>query len=239
MAKDAIIQVRGEFKGMIFYLKEGKYFMRRKPAKVKQSKPTKRNSGRFGMAVKMSKEIRHTLKDFLPDKKGKPTMYRLNDAIYQWLLLEPNLKEKGLQAVGKLRQTSLNGAFGFTGKRHIECQADWEDEEKVIITIPPMVPANKIEAPAKTESVTLQLGLVGCQIKNAMITGKYFTSIELPYAADKLAAQEIEIPFVKEPGGLVLLVAKLQYHVKNGQTITGKNPLQWLPAGIVDAVYMG
>ncbi len=240
MAREVIINMRGKFRNVIFYKRGDKYYGKSFPARVRQSKQTKINSGRFGKAVSVSKSLRYSLRNLLPDKKARSTMYRMNNAVYQWLLQDPDLKKKGKQPVGHLKTLSLNGDYGFFSTRHFECNVDWESEGKVVMVIPAMTPAKKIiEAPARTESVTLQIAVIGCQLENAAITENKYASIEIPFTNDELAAQEIGVPFTKVPGSLVIVAVALQYHLVNSQPLTGKNPLQWMPAGIIDAAFFG
>lgn len=240
MAREVIINMRGKFKNVIFYKRGDKYYGKSVPARVRQSRQTKINSGRFGTAVSVSKSLRHAWRSLLPNPKARDTMYRLNNAVYQWLLKDPDLKRLGLQPVHNLKTLSLNGDYGFYSTRHVDCVVDWANDDSIKISIPAVNPVKTMkEVPPGAASITLQMAVVSCRLSNAVVMENKYSSFEFPYSDEELAAQEITVPFTKTPGSLIIVAGFLQYQLKENATIKGKNPLQWMPAGIVDAVYVG
>lgn len=237
MAKNPVINVQGAYMGVIFYKVKDKYFIRKPPEKVRQSKRTKINSGWFGKAVALSKSLRFALQNLLPDPKDRRTMYRLNNVLYQWLRTEPGLKQKGFQQIPKLDDFSLNNEYELTTVWKQPWKVNWEVAGKVTIMIPPVNPSEQIGAPSGTKSISLHIAVIGCKLENGAVTEHEIASTAIPYSDTQLGAVKIELPFTFESGVVAVAAVSLQYHLKSETPSIQRNPLRWKPAGIIDAVY--
>ncbi|HVY76775.1 MAG TPA: hypothetical protein VG890_18235 [Puia sp.] len=238
MAKTGAIPLKGKISNLIFYEFWGIPCVRTTPSKVRQTKSTKANAKLFGVAVSMSAALREGLVSFLPEDKGRKIMYRLNNALLQWLkYYEPDAKGLSVD-LREINELQFNEACSLSLRLGARVKADWSNPDRVIIQIPALIPTEAIAAPAHTGSVIWHIAVTGCtQGNNARLTKRAAADFELPYTSDKLPTRQIELPFKLNPGELAIAAISLQYRIAKGSGSSIVSNPKWLPSGIVASAY--
>ncbi len=237
MGKQTNLVYRGTQGNLIYYERQGGYYIRTKPVQVNQTIATKASAGKFGKAVSASKNIRAALAPLLPDTKDRPMMNRLNAAIYKWLLEESLAVPAIDQPVTALTGFQFNEKTTLAERLKLTLATDWQQTGQVVLSIPAMNPLKKIAAPAHTLLVELQLMVVTCNMADQMIMATQTTTITIPYIAGNIPAQQIHLPVEIKAGYLAIIAGALKYNVQSKQGIMIDDKMQWKPAEIIDAVY--
>ncbi len=239
MGKQTNLHYRGTRGQLVYYELNGGYYVRTKPTQVIQTASTKVSAGKFDLAVRTGKALRSIVAPLLPDTKDRQLMFRLNTAVYQWLLASSLNNMISSQPVGPLTNFSLTEKTSLAERLKLSLQTEWQQQGKTVLTIPAMIPTTAIAAPAHTLSVDLQLIIGSCRLADQCIIDTQAASVSLAYTAAPVPAQQLSIPFAQAPGCLCVVAAALKYHLQGKYGIAIENRLEWLPAGIVSAVVMG
>ena len=238
MGKQTNLAYRGTRGNLVYYELNGQYYIRSKPKKVKQTAATKASAGKFGMAVRTGKSVRSALTPLLPNIKDRQLMFRLNTAMYKWLLTEPAVNFWTRQPIPMLAGFQFNEKTALAERLKLCLQADWQQAGKCVLYVPAMDPVLQIAAPAHTLLVHLQLVVLSCHIADQTIYDTQSTTVTLPYTAGHIPAQQIQLPVQIKPGCLAMIAGALKYTVQSKQGAAVESKIEWLPAAIIDAVYL-
>lgn len=215
---------------VIFYECQAELRVRCKPDKVRQTMATKRSAGYFGEAVFISKCLRDGLYPLLHGQKQHEIMLRLNNSLYKWIL-----GGKSVYDMGEIRDFRFNPKTGIRERLRWPLQVTWTASH-VHIPMPAMVPSNKIVAAAYTREVQWKIVVAGCHLKTGHITHSPVITLTIPYQDTELAAQEITIPFVAEPGSINVVVASMRSLMLLRGELREHKDLRWQPMDIVDVI---
>src|SRR5665213_1153418 len=90
MGKQTNIKLRGTVENIIYYQWKGIHCIRTVPARVRQTKATKKAATDFGMAVKSSAVARSMFSKLMPQQPaGRSVIYKVDGAFRQWLQGNP------------------------------------------------------------------------------------------------------------------------------------------------------
>jgi len=237
MGKQKNLHYRGTKGNIIYYELNGGSYIRSKPVAVKQTKATKACAGSFGIAVRMSKNLRIALAVMLSDAKDRSLMYRLNSCIYKWLLSGPQKSKTSFQPVAELDHFSFNESTTLKERLRLSLDVQWQQQGNAVINIPSLNPIKDIVAPAHSVSVTMQLAAACCRLADGAVTGEWSDAVEIPYDSNNIPAQEMVFPFDLKPGCLAVVAVSLKYNVKHKGKIGFSNSPAWMPGSIINAVY--
>jgi hypothetical protein len=237
MGKQKNLHYRGTKGNIIYYELNGGFYMRSKPVAVKQTKATKACAGSFGMAVRMSKNLRIALAVMLPDAKDRSLMYRLNACIYKWLLSGPQKNKISFRPVTELDYFSFNESAALKERLRLSLHVQWTKQANAVIEIPSINPVKDIVASAHTVSVTMQLAAACCRLADGAVADEWNDTIEIPYDSNNIPAQEMILPFDLKPGCLAVVAVSLKYKMKSKGKIGFSDAPLWMPGGIISAVY--
>jgi len=242
MARQFKTFVTGAIGPVIFYEWRGIPCARAKPTKVKQTKATKARAKEFGRAVRYSRLLRERLSISIPSYKDKPMMYRLNNALLQWVRTSDGDKALLAKNISALNGFEFYEDSELNKKLKVKAGVDFEDDKKIIVNIPALIPTSDIMAPKDTKTVEWTIGVARCKTNDLSEQGNdpvpYFkTKFEMDYSATAVKAQKIEIPFTSIATDIVLVVISLRYNVQKGLNLIQSRDKKWLPAAIVGAYY--
>ena len=237
MGKQKNLHYRGTKGNIIYYELNGGFYKRSKPVAVKHTNATKACAGSFGMAVRMSKNLRIALAVMLPDAKDRSLMYRLNSGIYKWLLSVPQKNKISFQPVYEMDRFFFNESATLEERLRLSLDVQWTQQGNAVINIPALNPVKDIVAPAHTVSVTMQLAAASCRLADGAIADEWNDAIEISYEPHTIPSQELVLPFDLEPGCLAVVAVSLKYKVKHRGKIGFSNAPAWMPGGVISAVY--
>lgn len=219
MARQTNIQLSGSIENLIFYNRKGGFYVRTKPASVKQTIATKSSAQLFGKAAQLEKIYRNLLSTVIPDMKDRAMQRKFRTALYQYLV----------------NQTPVIG-FEFNTESLLAERLKQQptlfqnNEQQIMLQIPSIIPDKHITAPAHTISVDMHISVACCNIENMNQCNSFQTILHIPYNNIATATSEIKMPFDISYDHLVLSAVSLKYEKANTHTsVTDK---RWLPAGI-------
>jgi len=237
MAKQSNLFYRGTVGKLVYYELNGGYYVRSKPTRVNQTAATKASAARFGMAVRNGNAIRQQLLLLLPDAKDRRIMYRLNAAVYKWLLSPSFINPVPNQPVDALTGFQFNEKTSWAERMKLPLQVDWQMNNEVVVTIPTIQPTASITAPAGTQEVQMQIMAINCQVANNTVTASAGENIIIPYTSALQPQRQFTLPLSAISGELAIVAASLQYIIRSSHGMMVETKMQWKPAAIIDAVY--
>jgi hypothetical protein len=93
--------------------------------------------------------------------------------------------------------------------------------------------------PAGTKLVTLVISVSGCLLKTGEPTGSETHTMDIPYNDITVAAQVLEFHVNTPSPSLVVTAARLIYKRFDYNTWVEMNKEAFVPAGVIDARYVG
>ena len=229
----------GRVANLIYYKMYGKTFVRAAPVRVRQTKATKASGLSFGLASRLGSAIRNQLFTVIPDPKDHQMQVRLVSAVYQ------RLKAAGGNPAGLADRPDLIKGFSFIEKtryfRHrwkVGIQVINPSSGLVQVKIPAFIPADVMEAPKDTTSVTCKFAAGVSDVKTGMSLGSAAFEFNLTYNNEPVAEQTISFKLPTPEGSLIVTGASLQYKINNGRYMMINTNKNFLPAEILDAKYI-
>ena len=107
------------------------------------------------------------------------------------------------------------------------------------VSIDSFIPSKQIVAPAGIGLVTLVISVSGCLLKTGESTGSETHTIDIPYNSTNVAAQVLEFDVNTPSQSLVVIAARLIYKKFEYNTWVEMNKEAFVPAGVIDARYVG
>ncbi|HEU5365790.1 MAG TPA: hypothetical protein VFU62_09665, partial [Hanamia sp.] len=109
----------------------------------------------------------------------------------------------------------------------------------VTVSIDTFIPSKQIVAPAGTRLVTLVISVSGCLLKTGEPCGNETHTIDIPYNDTTVASQELEFHVNTPRQSLVITAARLIYKRFEYNTWVEIKKEAFVPAGVIDARYVG
>ena len=219
MARQTNIKISGSIENLIFYNRKKGFYVRTKPASVKQSAATQKRSSDFGKAAQLEKVFRHLLTNAIPDSKDRAMQRRFRTALYKYLTAQIpvcgfEFNTESLLAERLKQRTALF-------QNHAQ---------QIILQMPSLIPDKHITAPVHTISVKMNICVAYCNIENMNDCNSFQTTFDFAYNNIATASSNITMPFEISSDCLLLSAVNLRYEKANTHTpVTDK---RWLPAGI-------
>jgi len=235
MAKELNMQFSGRIGPLVGCLRNGKYYYRSRPAKVRQTKATKASSNIFAQASMAGKIIRSFLQQSIPNPKDIQMQRRLVGCISNWLRLS-----KG-QPLPTTADIPFVNHFNFNLAKLLE--ETWRLSPGFTVTgpgiaklyMPAFVPTKAIKAPANTTHIQLCISAVALRLNNNSSFGNQSLIIDMAYNDTLQPAHSIALPLQTEPGNILIAALQIQYRFVKGNQLTYLKPEKH-PAAIVGAV---
>jgi hypothetical protein len=237
MASQKQLQITGRIGDVVFYKRGDKYYARSVPAKVKQTKATKKCATQFGKASAAGKCLRHQLLPCIPFPRDVTMQVRLVSAISAWLRSATDPPQPGNE-VPFIKNFQFTEGGSVRERWRVTLHVTRVDDGGLQLTIPAFAPGRSISAPAGTLTVKCNIAATACNIDKGVTTGGYATSLHFDWNDKEVPEQVISLPVPARPGNLVVTAVSLEYFsIKNGvrQKTTNK---AFMPAGVVSAMYL-
>jgi hypothetical protein len=234
MGKQTNIKLSGTFENVIYYQREGEFYMREKPPKVKRVPVAIMNSGIFGMSATYSGILRELLKPVLPVPGNRPIMYRVNKAFGNWLRTDPFINSGPVDAIPAFNGLSLHPQNELRQFFKVPVNVNRNAKGQLLLQLPSFDPVLEIKAPAGTTSVQMQMAVAAMPIEGSTSRDFIATDFLFDYIPGIVAARDIDLAIGTAVGRLLIAVVSLQYFTSNNVVV---NQLTWKPAGIVGSFY--
>jgi len=237
MARQKKVILSGRIANVIFYEFRGKPCARATPARVKQTKATKASARQFGKASCMSRLLRSGLDSVLPDPKDKPMMYRLNNALLQWLLNYKPARNKLTTDLPFIDQFEFNEESLLSERLKLPLTIDWTKPGKIILDIPKLNPRRDITAPAYTETVHWKIAVTSCSDDLTAVPRKYTTAVDMEYNDKLITVKRITLPFNVQKDEITVVAVGLNYEAAKRGSLQLVRDKQWLPVGVIGGCF--
>lgn len=236
MGRQTNIKLKLTSSDVIYYESRGKYYMRSKPKKVKQTPATQNRSKQFGLAAKLEKIFRNLFLPAIPFHLDLAAQRRFRTAIYRYLNEKTDINNWRLADQCLIKRFEFNLDSLLACRFKVPVQIVSLDNDKLLLQIPSFLPALSVTAPAYTESVIMNIIAAVCSPDNLLYQNSYRTQIVFPFNNIAIPAQRFEIPLQVLPGGMVLVLGSLQYRINKENSIKMNSDMRWLPAGVLTAL---
>jgi hypothetical protein len=239
MAKVTDVFLNGTIGNVVFYRRMGTNCARSRALHVKQSAATKIRSANFGIAARAGKTLRSGLTPSMPNATDRSMQSRFSGAISKWL---------GTSGIDELPATDAVpyiSALEFTKEQPVRQRfkvpltISVPQANVVTVSIDTFIPSKQIVAPAGTGLVTLVISVAGCLLKTGEPTGNETHTIDIPYNDSTVAAQVLEFQVNTPSQSLVVTAARLIYKRFEYNPWVNMNKEAFVPAGVIDARYVG
>ena len=239
MAKVTDVFLNGTIGNVVFYRRMGTQCARSRPLHVKQSAATKIRSANFGIAARAGKTLRSGLTASMPNATDRSMQSRFSGAISKWLGTSGIDELPSTEAVPYISTLEFTKEQPVRQRFKVPLTISVPHANAVSVSIDSFIPSEQIVAPAGTKLVTLVISVSGCLLKTGEPTGSETHTIDIPYDNTTVAAQLLDF-HVKTPSqSLVVTAAQLIYKRFEYNTWVNINKEAFVPAGVIDARYVG
>jgi hypothetical protein len=239
MAKVTDVFLSGTIGNMVFYRRMGTNCTRSRALHVNQSEATKIRSANFGIAARAGKTLRSGLTPSMPNATDRSMQSRFSGAISKWLGTSGIDELAATDAVPYISELEFTKGQPVTQRFKVPLTISVPQPNAVTISIDTFIPSKQIVAPAGTGLVTLVISVAACLLKTSEPTGSETHAIDIPYNDTPVAAQVLQFPVNTPSQSLVVTAARLIYKKFECNTWVNMNKEAFMPAGVIDARYVG
>lgn len=237
MPSQVNVQITGRIQNLVFYKMGGKYYARTIPARVKQTKATKKRATEFGKASRTGKAIRQQLFPVIPFPSDNKMQTRLVSALFQWLRSDSYDPKEPCDQVPSVSAFQFTEGSTIKERWRVPLKITVYEPGMLKLRIPAFVPVKSITAPSNTLFVKCNLAAAGCNVEKGIATGSFCTSLDFNYDHKEVAEQTISLHLPTPQGSLIVAALSLEYNfVKNGYLQKTMNTA-FMPAEVVYAMY--
>lgn len=239
MAKVADVFISGSMGNLVFYRRMGTHCVRTQALDVKQSPATKMRSVNFGIAARAGKALRGALAPCMPNATDRSMQSRFSGAIAKWLGRSPIADLPATESVPFLAGFEFTTGQPVIQRCKVSISISFPQENLVAVSIDSFVPAKQISAPAGTGLVSLVISVAGCMLETGMASGSETHTIDVPFNETMVSAQVLEFYVGASAPSLLVTAARLIYKRREGDRWRDMNKEAFMPAGVIDARYVG
>jgi len=190
---------------IIIYKWKGIQYSRLKGNTGRQAPVAKIQAGILGKASAISAKLRGACKPMLPGPADRTLMYRLNNALQQWLRTEPQTSTEAVNEIPFLK------GFCFYGNRygelfHAAMPVSRRAGGDLTLYIPAFDSPNPISPLPFNGQIRLQVIAASININEPAMTNTYETELDISYTGMAIPAQELLLPLPTGPGNLTVVV---------------------------------
>lgn len=238
MAKKLNIQFSGRIGPLVGCLRDGKYYYRGRPVKVKQTKATKQSAGHFGIAAKAGKIMRLNLAQSIPNTKDQPMQLSLASAIGKWLRIKSTLPPAPVSDIPFVNHFNFNPEVPLEEKLKIAIAFEHSGPGIAKLRLASFVPLQQVKAPAGTTHLQFSISAAALRLSDDTCYGSSHFTFTIPYNDTLNNAQEIALPLQTDPGNLLIAALQLRYGMNQAAEINYRKLAAKSTAAIVGAVYL-
>src|SRR5690242_13364661 len=223
MGKQKDLKFVGRIGNVIYYERNGGFYTRSAPSKMRQTKATKAASSNFAMASGVSRVLRSLLEPAIPFPKDKNMQNRFRGALMKWRQLQTVEQLTPITGLPYIQGFQFNAATAVPERWKVSLTVNQQIGEMLHLHIPAFIPKEKIAAPAWTSRADCTVVAASCNL-NTIANGNCVQTFSIPYDAEPVPAQDIPLHIATPAGSLVVIAVSLTYFVskKGKQVPTGQ-----------------
>lgn len=189
---------------VIYYKWKGIYCERAKGNTGRQAPVAKQQAGILGQASAISARIRNSLKHLLPVTPGRELMYRLNNAIQQWLRTGQANTAEPVSEIPFLKNFSFS-ANKTNDDFHVSMPVSRTAGNNLILHIPAFDSPNPVHPLPFNGQISLNIMVVCCNLHDTTDTRTYQREINIDYNGIAIPAQDLLLPVETKRGCLTVI----------------------------------
>jgi len=229
--------IQGALGDIIFYVMDGKQYARLKPQQKSRSKQTKKPAVvLFSLAGKYGTAIVKQLKAHL--------LITTNLTVYNhfrsWCIRL--LKHQLMQDGEHLSKQPVYHSFNASADLRDQMQLDYQwriDDTGVVIEIPSFQPNIYFQSPKKASACIVSFAVINASFQeNFTPVSCSSSSVTIPINTMVTVPQSIYLPISNRQKGWLFLAISLRYVVKDKQADILETDVAYLPAAIVDGIFV-
>jgi hypothetical protein len=234
MAKITPTGISGKVGDVVFYMMNGKNYVRSAPRVYHTLEDAKKINTALVLATRITKAIWGDLKPVIP----YPADFTVRDRLKSDTL---NYVEKGIRKYNDPGEflSNLNG-FEFT-QNSLFFNLDWvkiiqirrASPETVKIRIPAFFPKPMIDAPIRTESVTLTMAMSVCYPKTGAAVGSAVARFEFPYTDLRVPEKILVLKLPTPKKSLLVTGLSLRFNAHHSYALYKSEREEYLQSQIV------
>jgi hypothetical protein len=236
MAKELNMQFSGRIGPLVGCLRDGKYYYRSRPQKVRQTRATKLSASYFGLAAKAGKIMRLYLAHSKPNAKDIHMQRKLESCISKWLRSDNGLPPKPTADIPFVNHFNFNPEIALEEKLKITTDFKQTGPDCTALQLPAFVPLDHIKAPAGTTHLQFCISAVALRLGDDSWFGNSSHTITIPHNNILQHAQEINLPLQTQTGNILIAALQLRFGVQEAGEINYRKFAGKSAAGIVGAI---
>ncbi len=238
MARVTDVFMSGTVGNIVLYRRMDKNCARIKREGIQQTAATKIRSENFGIASRVSSNLRKGLYAVIPAPTDRSMQSRFSGAIAKWLRLSDVDTLPSCDMIPYINGFQFTNSDSVNDRFSVPVSVSQPEPNLITVSVNDFVPLKKILAPADTVMIELVIAVSACMLKTGISVGGGVQRIQVPYNENAITAQALHFKIPLPSGSIVITAAWVQYFVlKNNRISRSENSL-FMPAGILNARYI-
>ncbi|KAA9036375.1 hypothetical protein FW778_19290 [Ginsengibacter hankyongi] len=230
------IKLRGTVENIIYYQWKGIHCIRTVPAKVRQTKPTKKAAKDFGLAVKSSAVVRYLLRPLMPKDGDRSVIYKVDGAFRKWLKENPLDNTEPADGIPDFEGLAFNDDCDLQKIVQFQITFSRGASGEVLLQWPACNPVSAIKAPTGTCQLVVQCIAATVDVKAPGRQQSTAINFTIPYRDEMMPGREIVFANATSPQCLALVGMSIRYYKDELQS-KPINIMRWKPAGIAASFF--
>ena len=238
MARVTDVFMSGTVGNIVLYRRMDKNCARVKREGIRYTAATKIRSENFGIASRVSGNLRKGLCATIPAPTDRSMQSRFSGAIAKWLRLSDVDTLPYCEAAPYINEFQFTKGDSFSQRFRVPVSVSHPETNLITVNVNDFIPIKKVFAPAGTVMIELVIAVSACMLKTGITAGGGVQRIQVPYNENAITAQALQFKIPLPAGCMAITAAWLQYFVlKNNRISRSENPA-FMPAGILNAKYI-
>lgn len=231
------IKLRGTVGNIIYYQWKGIHCIRTVPAKVRQTKPTKKAATDFGIAVKSSAVVRALFRGLMPEiPANRSVIYKMDGAFRKWLKGNPLKNTEPADGISFFDDLSFNDDIELKKVLQLKVTISRSVNGGLLLQWPAFNPVAAIKAPTGTRQIVITYIVATIRMNGVDGHQCAETNFTIPYVDGMIPEREIQFENVTAFKSLALIGMAICFYKDNLQS-QPVNIMRWKPAGVVGSFY--
>lgn len=201
---NALLQKEASNGPLILYQWKGKTCIRSKGNTGRQAPIAKVQAARLGKASAISAGLRTAFKPFTPGKTDRPMMYRLNNAILQWLKTGYAEKQEIARTVTNLEGFPLSGTGELVKMLQVSMPVSQHPGGGLMLQLPVFDSPNPISPLPYNGEIKIKLITASINVEDPAHKEVAAFDVDIDYHGEPIAARQIKLDVDTHPGFLTV-----------------------------------
>ena len=209
MAKQVDMQIVGTFDDIIFYKSKGQHLYRSKGKTGTQAPVAKQQAAIMGKASAISAKLRAHLKPLIPEQAGRKLMYRLNNALQQWLRSKPSEITTRVEDIAVLKGFSFEEHNPYGDIFYAALPVQQGTDGNLFVRIPAFDSPNPISPLPFNGQIIIKAIAVSCNYENPADISSHETELFINYDGTPVPGRDLTLMIQPKQGYLTVVAVSI------------------------------